>query len=681
MAHAVVLVVADEVALMGMQNKAMLRAISEDRALGSAVLFNHRHEYSSPEFHVAIMDLWRCADEFVLIEAFREAAKTTLAEEFLAMEACFGNFHYCVIFGETYAKACQKIEAIAYEARTNARLRNLFGNPLAKKPIENKIWFASGSLIEGAGWEQEITGFKHLDRRPDRAYLDDIENLERVRSTAVVDETVRKLYREVLPALDKTRRKVRVTETPRAVDCLVTRLRANPDWLCASFPICNGDPQDPKTVSLWPSRYPMDWIRKERDRYERMGMLREFQQEFMLNVDTVQAKPFQEEFIRAADIAPAAWLPRYAIYDPSRTASVATSDRTGKVVVSRLGSRIIVHESGGFFWKPDETRSDIFATWERHHCAQVGVEKNSLDDYLLQPIRYEMLKRGVVLPLRALQAPQDRDKDAFIMGLEPFFRAGDVILVGGRSAHAQLVAEMLNFPAGKKDILNALAYALRMFGGQLLYEDFCEANIAPAPEPKLGERMYLAWNATASEVVCAALYRSGRFWSVTRDWACSAPTLDAVRTILAQIRSAYPRTLFDSYVPAELHDAWQRVALVPALRQCNLSPWRGEHSGVSRGTLTEKIRTTVRDRRLFSVAKDAPLTLNALAAGYKFPVVSGGKQSSEPEPGVSRLLAEALESAVAMLERSLDNGAELSGNFALNPQGARFRTALPGARR
>jgi hypothetical protein len=99
---------------MSVQDQALLRAISEDRALGSAMLFSHRHEYESPEFHVAIMDLWRCADEFVLIEAFREGAKTTLAEEFLTMEAAFGNFFYCVLFGETYAKACQKIEAMAY---------------------------------------------------------------------------------------------------------------------------------------------------------------------------------------------------------------------------------------------------------------------------------------------------------------------------------------------------------------------------------------------------------------------------------------------------------------------------------------------------------------------------------------------------------------------------------------
>lgn len=662
---------------MSVQNQALLRAISEDRALGSAMLFSHRHEYESPDFHVAVMDLWRCADEFVLIEAFREGAKTTLSEEFLCMEGMYGNFFYTVLFGETYSKACQKIEAIAYECRTNVKLLKLFGR-LSKKPIEDKIWFNSGALIQGVGWEQEVTGFKYLDRRPDRAYLDDVENLERVRSTAAVDATVRKLYQEVLPSLDKTRRKVRITETPRAADCLVTRLRSNPDWLCASFPICTGDPYDPATVSAWPSRYPMDWIRSERERYERAGMLRQFEQEYLLDVDTAESKPFTEEMLRSIDLAPAAWLPRYAIFDPARTASVATSDRTGKVVVSRLGSKIIVHESGGYFWKPDEIRTDLFSTWERHHCAEVGVEENALNEFLLQPIRFEMMRRGVVLPLRALRAPQDRDKAAFIMGLEPFFKAGDVLLVGGRGNHAQLVAEMLNFPGGKLDILNALAYALRMFAGQPVYEDFGEANVAPYSG---GGKLHLAWNASASEVVCAVLARSGRYYSVAHDFAASGPTLDAVRTVASEVRAAYPRSLFDSWVPAELHDTWQRIALVPSLRAEKFSPWRSEHASVARGALAEKIRTTIRERRLLCVAKDAPLTLNALAGGYKYPVASGGKQALDPEPGLSRLVAEALECTVAMLERGLDNQDESSGNFALNPQGARYRTALPSPRR
>jgi predicted phage terminase large subunit-like protein len=419
-------------------------------------------------------------------------------------------------------------------------------NPREKADREQNLVFKSGSLIECAGWEQEITGFKHYARRPDRCYLDDVENLERVRSTEAVDASMRKLYSEVMPALDKTRRKIRVTQTPRAADCMVTRLRSNPDWLCASFPIVNGDIDDPKTVSAWPSRYPMEWVRSERDRYERAGMLRQFQQEYLLNVDTTESKPFTEDMLRYMDVAPAAWLPRYAIYDPSRTANAASSARTGKVVVSRMGSKIIVHESRGEFWKPDETRTDVFETFERHHCAEIGIEKDSLDDYLLQPLRFEMIKRGQIVPIRSLNAPHDRDKEAFIMGLQPFFKAGDVVLVGGRGMHAQLVAEVLNFPAGKVDIINALAYSLKMFSGQPLYEDFGEANIGPAPALPAGEKLTTVWNASAAEVVCAAIIRQGRFFYVARDFAAGGPTTDAVRQVLpscARIFRARPGCL------------------------------------------------------------------------------------------------------------------------------------------
>lgn len=666
---------------MSVQNQSLLRAISEDRALGSAMLFSHRHEFDTPDFHVQIMDLWRSADEFVLIEAFREGAKTTLAEEFLTMEGAFGNFRYCIIFGETYAKACQKIEAIAYEAKTNHKIGKLFGSKiLARKPIENKVWFSSGALIEGAGWEQEITGFKYHDSRPDRCYLDDVEDLERVRSSEAVDATMRKLYREVLPALDKTRRRVRVTQTPRAADCLVTRLRSNPDWLCASFPIASGDLDDPATTSAWPSRYPMTWVRAERDKYARAGMLREFQQEFMLTVDTRESKPFTEDMVRTTDLAPASWLPRIAIYDPSRTASAVTSDRTGKVVVSRLGSKIIVHESGGYFWKPDEIRSDLFTTQERHACAAIGVEKNSLDEFLLQPIRFEMLKRGVVLPVQPLNAPQDRDKAAFIMGLHPFMVAGDIVLVGGKGNHAQLVAEMLNFPAGRVDILNALAYSLRMFSGDLVYEDFGEANIGEAPEPVRGERIFGCWNSDGAQTTCAAILKRGRRIWVCRDWVAQGPMLDAVRQIMAELADAFPRATHETWVPAELHDSWQRIGLVPALKSERLLPFRAEHSGIARGALMEPLRTTVRNERLLQVSRHATLTLNALAHGYKFPVAQAGRPGAEPERGVSRLVAEALECAVGSLAASQLAGNPDLGHTARNPQGVEYRTALPQRR-
>lgn len=664
-----------------MPDATLLKALSEDRALGSSVLFSRRHANISPEFHVKILDAWAAADEFVLIQAFRGGGKTTLAEEFLLMEACFGNFQYCLLISETYAKACETLETMAYEATHNERLERVYGKILARKAIENKLWFASGALVQAVGWEQEFRAFKYRNYRPDRAYLDDIENLERVRDSEAVDATIAKLYRQLMPAMDRERRKIRYTQTPLAPDCAVTRLAQAQDWAGLTFPIAEGDPLDPAANSLWPDKFPIEWVRSERARYERMGMLKDFNQEFMLEADSPEAHPFQESMLRYADLAPAAWLPRWAIYDPARTASAEKSDRTGHVVVSRLGSKIICHASGGDYWKPDELRADVFETEERHKCVGVAIEKNSLDDYLLQPLRYEMMRRGRAIQIEAVQAPQDRDKFAFIMGLQPFFKAGDVILVGGRQAHAQLVAEMLNFPSGSLDVLNALAYALKVFSGDIVYEDFGESNIAPAHDPGFGETVWIAWNADPSTVVAVALERSGRHYSVAGDWAVTGALNEACAVILEEVAVRFARASLEHWMPAELHESEYRVALLSALRAKKATPFRAAYASQSRGALSDLIRMQVRDRRRLTCDARARGMVNALAGGYRFKVLAGGKRELEPERGISRLVGEALESLIAALEAGAAQGEFKGAHYAVSPGGVKHMTALPQARR
>jgi hypothetical protein len=659
----------------------LLSKLSEDRALASAVLFSHRHPQASPDFHVEIVDLWRSVDEFVLIEAFREGGKSTLSEEFLTLEGCFGNFFYALLIGETYSKACQRLESIAKEAAYNAKLHAVFGGKvLARKPVENKVWFKTGALIEAVGWEQELQSFKYLDHRPDVAYLDDPENLERVRDSAAVDASEKKFWLELVPAMDKNRRRIRLTQTRRAEDCMVTRFATNPEFVYRAFPICDGDIDAPATRALWPSRYPMEWVRRERDIYSAGGRLTDFLQSRMLQATNPDSRPFKDEHIRAMDAAPWQWMPKYAIYDPARTANPEKSDQAGKVVVSRFGSKILVHESGGYYWKPDALVKDLFAANERHRPALVGIEKNSLDDWLMQPIRIEMMRRGVALPLRALQAPQDRNKENFILGLQPFFEAGDIVLVGGKVAHAQLVAEILNFPAGTLNILNALAYSLRMFSGQPIYEDFGHANIGDAPEPKYGEVVHVGFNASPMEAVCVAVVRERRSLFVAADFAASGAPAEAVKILAADLRANFPRARFQVWVPAEIYDQYQRIALVPALRAAGLTPFRGEHVALARGCLSDKIKTVVRNRRMLMVDEKARLTANALSAGYCLPVERGGRTSAEPEAGISRLVAEALEGLTFELERALNNGELKGAHVAVNAQGQQYHTALPTRR-
>lgn len=663
----------------------LLREINLDRSLGSAVLFDHRHGFDTAPMHVEIMDLWSCADENVLIEAFREGGKTTMAEEWLTMAACYGNFFYCLLIGETYEKACDRLAEIVKEARMNEKLHRLFGRKVLKKSVENKAWFYNGTLIQALGWDQELQSFKHDSHRPDLAFFDDPENKDRVRNTEAVDASMRKLYLELIPAMDAIRYRIRFSQARRAEDCMVTRLQRNPGWLCRSWPICDGDPDDPRTKALWPSRYPMEWVRARKAEFLAAGMLSEFNQSYRLIADDPEAKVFRQEMFQAVDLAPWRFAPKYAIYDPARSANETRvrgkhekSDRYGKVVVSKIGSKIFVHESSGQYWMPDEFLEDLFACNERHEPVKIGVEKNSLDEWLLQPIRLESLRRGVALPLRPLQAPQDRSKEDFILGLFPFANARDIVLVGGVGSHTQLVAEWINFPQGPRDVMNALAYSLRMFSGVPVYADFSQENILEAPVPARGEDLFVGWNATPSEVVAAAVLRSGRVLHVARDWTAGGALPDAVRELAFEIRTSFPQAAIQTWVPAETFDQAQRIPLVPALRAERFTPMRAEHVAIARGCLAQRFRTSVKNRRLLQIDQRAHLALNAFAAGYNFPAEAGGRIATETEPGASRLIGEAIETMVAMLDRI----GEYAGpsNLAVNPQGHEYVTALPGRR-
>jgi hypothetical protein len=458
---------------------------------------------------------------------------------------------------------------------------------------------------------------------------------------------------------------------------MVSRLRADPAWVSLRFPICNGEIDDPATVAAWPERYPMAWIREKRDMYERAGQLGGFRQEYMLEAVGAQDKPFAEAVFASAVIDPAPWLPKTVIVDPARTTDVKKSDRTGRVVVSRLGSKIFVHASSGKYWKPNEIIEDAFDTSARFHDAAVAMEKNSLDEWLMQPMRSAMLTKGRSLNLRGLQAPQDMDKGQFLMGLQPFFAAGDIVLVGGESAHPELVAEVKNFPSGKRDVFNALAYVQRVYSGVPVYEDVGPYNFVTDYEPPQGAVLSLAFNANASETTAALVSLEGERQVVLADWASPVPPMEGVPDVMALVRAVFPGRRLTVWVPAEVFDQKDRMPLMAALRAHGLQVFRGPYASAARGCLSPLIRTEVRGRRLLLVTENARHTANALAGGYQYPIGRDLRPSAEPERGAYRTLLEGIEALTFSLTGATQQALPEGAHTAVNPQGVSYLTSLP----
>ena len=658
----------------------LLRSLSEDRALASVVLFPHRHKDPTPPAHIEVMDLWRSDSEFTMVEAYRGFAKTSLMEEFHLTEALFQNFHYAVIISETYDKACQKLEAMKYELLTNPKLLALFGNQKSAVWNQNKVVLQNGTIIEVGGWEQEFRGFKHHADRPDRAILDDVENKETTRDSSAVDGTMRKLYTEIIPMMDVKRRRVRVVGSPLADDCMISRLRVSPSWKGLRFPICDRDIDDPDAVSAWPERYSIGWIRAERDRFAEEAQLRQFNQEYMLIAAGTQGKPFTVDMFEYQEIGPAVFAPRKLIMDPARTVHIKKSDETGYVVVSRIATRIYIWESGGEFWKPDQIVDAVFRL-SVAHSAQAVLEKDALDEWLMQPVRKRMLDTGVTIDLVAVNAPKETDKTSFILGLQPYFAAHDIVFVGTHAKHAKLAAQILNFPSGKRDVINALAYALRVFSGVPVYSEFDQCHIVDEWEVGKKDVLMLAIHqqhqTTAAALVCVA----GQRHIVLADWLSTLEPLDAIRDIYTIVRAIYPANPVRFCVTGDMFDQEQREPLMKALRSQRHPVIKGGYANVARGGLGSLLRTELERKRLFLVCRNASATLNALAGDYNYALRNGTEKAADPAPGVSRILMEAIEClTLAMTQEQNANHLPDGLNMGTNPQGVSYPTALPGRR-
>jgi hypothetical protein len=163
---------------------------------------------------------------------------------------------------------------------------------------------------------------------------------------------------------------------------------------------------------------------------------------------------------------------------------------------------------------------------------------------------------------------------------------------------------------------------------------------------------------------------------VLADWISPLMPNDAVPDIVSLIRAMFPGKRLASWVPADIFDQVGRNPLIVALKSAGLTPQRGEHSAMSRGSLSPHIRTEMNGRRLFMVDLQANQTMQALSMGYNWPIQKDGQRASEPERGPAKTLIEGLECLTTALNK-VENGLPSASPNAINTMGTPYMSALP----
>jgi hypothetical protein len=645
--------------------------LGRDPVLAHQALFRHRHEYETPPFHYDLIRDWRSQHPRICTMAFRSGGKSTLAEEALTLMSLYRLFHNCIIVGSTEKRAVERLTAIKYELENNELLNNLFGAHDAhtcRVWNETEIVMPNNVRLAALGRGQSLRGTKYLQYRPDFLFADDIEDVDEGKTYPKedADETIRWVHQVLIPALDRDAC-VRVNATPLAPYALPMVLKDQPEWRTKVYPIEYVDAEGVRRPT-WPGAYSLDWIDKKRDELDRLGLHHSFAQEYLCEAEDPAKKIFTADMF---EVKPRvhSWQPCFAMLDPARTTK-QTSATTGWAVWSWVANRMIVWDGGGGLWKPDEIVNKVFEIDEQYSPVCIGVEQDGLEEFLMQPIRHEQLRRGVFVPIRGVRAP--KGKISFIEALQPYFLAKEVTLA---KELPELVKQFLSFPSGRIDGPNALAFAKHssLFPGQTVYENFSTSCVAEDLAVRKRAPCWLALNAGGGVTTGVLAQLIDGAIHVIQDYVREGDpggTLEFLVKDAAVESGEAPRLL----APPHHFADFNRLGLRGAVARLPSDLRQGGAEGVGRDEIRALLQRQLRDRPAVLVSTRARWTLNAFAAGYAREVDKHGRLAEEARTGVYRTLMEGLESFAGLMRVGV---VEQPPNVRMTEGGQRYVSALP----
>jgi hypothetical protein len=650
--------------------EATIVKLVKNRQLAHRVLFADRHKSPTPHFHAEIIDRFHSAEAMVCEIAFRGSAKSTIAEEGITFMACVREFQHCLITGSSLPKACERLHSIRRQFEKNEMILELFGDLRGRPWGDEMIELSTGITIQAMGRGQALRGTKSEVVRPDFMLCDDIEDKLSMGTSEGTEKIQSWFFTELLPAGDEEGSlRVRMLCNDMGVNCLGNKLAASADsgFVVHRYPWVYKD-ENGKERPTWPDRFPLEVIERKRRQFFALGRHADYNQEYMCHSETPEDKPFKREMIRVEPQV-RTWQAAYACFDPARTINQGACD-TGYACWSWIANRLVVWEAWGKKMLPDEIISSIFDCDHNWHPVHVGVDEVGLNEFMLQPVRQEGVKRGITIPLKPLHPP--KSKTERIRALQPFANARELIFA---QPLPQLEQQLLAFPLGKRDVLDALAYALIMRPGAPMYEDFSPQNVMETMSVTAQTSPFLCLNATHILTVGVLVQVTNGNMRVIADWVREGEPSGVAADIVSLANLEAQRQV-KVVLPVKHYDKYNNPGLLQAVKKLQMDIRKGTPETVGREVIRGYLKRISHGFPAILVSSQASWTLNAFSGGYcRAFVKSTGTLCDFAEEGSYRLLMEGLESFAGLLSVGSPDEENHVTNYAYTNDGRKYLSA------
>jgi len=431
--------------------------------------------YKTAPFQKEIYKILQDDDNDLLDEiiAHRGSAKTTMAMLFYPIWAMINRRkHHIVLISDTFSQVKDHIYNLKNELESNTRLIKDFGPFDVKMETGKKEEWQKSSMIipnydvkiVGKSTGQRIRGTRYKQYRPDVLVIDDIEDLEMVRTKEQRDKTHRWFTGSVIPAGEKDRTKKVLIGNLLHKDAIMNRIKkeiqeGKRNGRVFEFPI-----MDSKGEILWKGKYPdMKAIEAEKKNVSGGTMIgmRAWQREYMLKLVPEEGQIIKDEWIQYYDSVPDDIIVFRGTGVDLAISKKASADYTamvsGKLAEEKEKPKVYVMPN------PVNERLSGFETTERARRVSLGLGDNEnltplwVEDVAYQRMQVEaMIKAG--LPATSIKV--STDKRARLMTISSYVENGTVVFP--RKGCEDLLLQLTGFGVeAHDDLVDAFVYMVQ----------------------------------------------------------------------------------------------------------------------------------------------------------------------------------------------------------------------------
>jgi predicted phage terminase large subunit-like protein len=446
--------------------------------------------------HGPIFDLIDGPDQLIAIAAPRGFGKTSIVGEArIGRAILFRQVPFIVYINKSETAAIMQTDNLRRELVTNKEIRSIFGSVKTRsadssefdEQFSKKAWVAYDTFILPRGAGQQVRGILYKNDRPGLFVIDDLEDPELIENKEYRDRLYQWLYADVMKAVPRIGPpskswKIIYIDTVKHEDSVLQRLLENPEWKSVRLEAC-----DDEFKSTVPEYISDEDILADWNKHVEAGQTDVFFREYRnLPISTKDAA-FQSSYFKYYNVPPEKTFRKdidlektdaeiqlnesiesVVIVDPAKTVKMSSAES------AIIGFGIDLNKASLFLrdcisarLHPDELYEAIFDMARRLHAKVIGIETTGLEEFIKQPLKNEMFRRGEFYELVWLKARggsnDEKGKVLRIKSLIPYYRLGYIYHNASCPGVKKLEQQLSMFPRSKLwDLMDCEAYIVEM---------------------------------------------------------------------------------------------------------------------------------------------------------------------------------------------------------------------------